>query len=649
MALFISVAVLSGCSASENITSAGTSIVTETTIVAEETTTVATESGATKAEALTDITTIITEQTTQTETVISESMTSTEANTTEKQTITSEKAPEENTTSPIETIEKQEETIMTTELSNNKSEEEFTETTEGFVHAEGNKIIGINGEPVIIKGIALGNSVWSNPSSPNTNHHTEETYKELSEMGFNCVRFYINYALFEKDSKPYSYDQAGFDWIDTNIEWAKKHNMGIILNMHYPQGGYQSTGNGTQLWTDVENQKRLTALWKAIAEKYSEENTILGYGLINEPVLPFYGSYDEAAEQYFRFVEGLTKEIRSVSPNQAVFVEKICNLKSMNDSEIDWEWFTVENTFPIINDNNVIYEFHCYDPMSFTHQDTSWTGYAGLYQLYPANEITSADYESYWVDCERAKEESTDGEWQFFVSKPRELTKNYNVVAAALNGKQSENGAVYFDDIELVEISEDGKETVIATYAFDNGTAGSFNPWSSDGTGEQTWSPEGRKGGCLKISGAKADFTTTGPKFEMKENCKYRVSGYMRKENVENQPAIRMDFAKADNIRTNNKEYLESVLKSYADFGKNNNVPLYLGEFGVASSGFKENRGGTNWVSDMIDLCYKYCIGFNYHTYHEESFGLYSSSDTKLPDEKDLNRELAELFRKKLK
>ncbi|MBO5378495.1 MAG: cellulase family glycosylhydrolase [Ruminiclostridium sp.] len=550
---------------------------------------------------------------------------------------------------PAETTASASQTTTTTATTKVSVEAEVKEEAKGFVHADGNRIIGTDGEELLIKGIALGNTVWSNPGTPNTKHHTEETYKELSEMGFNSVRFYLNYNLFESDSEPYKYKDIGFDWIDTNIAWAKKYNMGIILNMHFPQGGYQSNGGGLALWTDPENQNRLTALWKEIAARYADEPAIWGYGIVNEPVLPALGTQEETARLYFDLAGRITREIRSVSPYQAVFVEKICNYKSADNSSIDWEWYDIDKTFSIIPDDNVIYEFHTYEPMAFTHQDTSWTDYNGLYQTYPSNEIGSANYESYWVDCIVADRNGSEGEWEYFVSETGSGTSQYNVVAVALNGRYTAEGTAYFDDITLTEIAPDGKETVIASYDFNNGSLGSFYPWSSDGTGGQSYSYDGRSGGCLKITGAVNDFTTTATRYEMKDGYRYRVSGYIRKETSSSYPAIRMDFAKATDIKAMNKTYLETVIKNYADFGKRNNVPVYMGEFGVARAGFENERGATQWVSDMLDLCYEYGVSFNYHTYHEESFGLYRSKDTVLPDRKDINAELAQLFREKIK
>ena len=53
-------------------------------------------------------------------------------------------------------------------------------TAENFVHADGTKIIGEDGNDFHIKGIAFGNSVWDNPFVPDTSHHDEKAYKDIS-------------------------------------------------------------------------------------------------------------------------------------------------------------------------------------------------------------------------------------------------------------------------------------------------------------------------------------------------------------------------------------------------------------------------------------------------------------------------------------
>ena len=64
----------------------------------------------------------------------------------------------------------------------------------------------------------------------------------------NAVRFYMNYRTFESDAAPGKNLDDGWQWLDDNIAWAKRHGVYLILNMHVPPGGFQSLGNGKALW-----------------------------------------------------------------------------------------------------------------------------------------------------------------------------------------------------------------------------------------------------------------------------------------------------------------------------------------------------------------------------------------------------------------
>lgn len=516
-------------------------------------------------------------------------------------------------------------------------------TADDFIHAEGTKIVGADGKEFHIKGIAFGNSVWDNPSVPNTSHHDEKAYKDLADMGFNCTRFYLNYGIFEDDKNPYHYKKAGFDWIDQNIKWAKKYGIKLILNMHYPQGGYQSGGEGLALWTDKENQRRLTALWKAIAKRYADEPTVIGYGIVNEPVVPLLETKEKTFEQYASFMKTAAKEIRKASPYQIIFVEGVYSAVK-DDGERVYDIFAPENCFAKIDDSNVVYEFHKYDPFFFTHQNTEWAGTYGRTMTYPSEEVVGEDVKNGWVDCVSAKRVRTETNgWTYFESGFASLSKKANIIQPAVSASNlGADGAVYVDDIVFTEISPSGSRRVLFTADFSDGVpVGSF--WSSDGSGASEYcGVDGNKEkGCLKIYGSTAVCVHNFRRYEMKKGYKYMISGYMKTE----QPsaALRMDLSLSENVYSFNKDFLESGIKQYVKFSEENNVPLYLGEFGVISEGFENDRNGIGWVRDMISLCEKYDIAFDYHAYNEYSFGLYD----KYPVGK--NKELAELFKKMLK
>ena len=223
-----------------------------------------------------------------------------------------------------------------------------------FVHTEGGIIKDASGNTLQLQGVAFGNEVWSDNEVPAT-HHNETDFMRVKNMHMNVIRFYMNYKTFESDAAPYSYKQTGWDWIDTNIAWAKNNGIGLILNMHVPQGGYQSQGTGDALWNVTENQNRLAALWAAIAKKYKDEPAIIGFGLVNEPV-PV-----TSLQQWQQLAQRIVNAIRAEDKHHIVFVERPIWIKNATGEDANYN-------FPVITDNNLVYEFHTYDPFQFTHQ-----------------------------------------------------------------------------------------------------------------------------------------------------------------------------------------------------------------------------------------------------------------------------------------
>ena len=159
------------------------------------------------------------------------------------------------------------------------------ESKEGYVYTEGTSLF-LNGEEYIIQGVCASNGVAASPSIYDVDMMTEVDYEEIASLGMNTVRFLLNYNLLEDDNNPYVYKDTGWEWIDMNLEWAEKYGLHVILDCHLSQGGIPSNGGNSGIWiAGEEKQERLVAMWKAIAERYYNNTTVLGYGLLNEPLI----------------------------------------------------------------------------------------------------------------------------------------------------------------------------------------------------------------------------------------------------------------------------------------------------------------------------------------------------------------------------
>ncbi|MBN2601872.1 MAG: cellulase family glycosylhydrolase [Candidatus Marinimicrobia bacterium] len=223
----------------------------------------------------------------------------------------------------------------------------------GFFKTLGFDIIDGNGNKIILKGYGLGGWLvpegymlhapgYGSPSSIHNNIEdligkdaTEAFFKEyrqnyvaeedialIAEWGFNSIRLPFHYEFFSPIDSPGVFIEDGFEIIDTLLIWCKKYGLYLILDMHCAPGG-QNAGNisdsdgEARLWTESVNQDRTVEIWKRIATRYAEEEWIIGYDLLNEPVLP--EGYGNSVLRDF-FIR-LTTAIREVDKNHTVYIE----------------------------------------------------------------------------------------------------------------------------------------------------------------------------------------------------------------------------------------------------------------------------------------------------------------------------------------
>lgn len=515
---------------------------------------------------------------------------------------------------------------------NDSSEE--PELSTQFLSVNGTRIVDGNQNDVKLQGVAFGNFIWTNTPEP-APHHTEEDFKRVKAMGMNTIRFYLHYLFFEDDSNPYSYKQSGWDWLDQNIEWAKKHDVYLILNMHAPQGGYQSQGNGDALWNQVENQNRLVALWKAIAERYKYEARIAGFGPVNEPVP------SQAINQWSVLAQKLVDGIREVDKNHLIFLERAIYVKGVN--EVD------ENlNFPQVTGSKIVYEFHEYTPYRYTHQllDFANLGDGGNYP--DENSIEASNLNWYTASFNNPTAPLGTSDWTFYEGQ-RYLVEDSNISVAlpALVGANT-GETVFYDDLVIKEYDEDGSFVRnVYESGLDNFDGWSF--WSQNQSGNAglstTEANSGNASLFIENTSSDANISNWAAIFEPQQGYSYQINGWMKGENLANNAncMLRIDFYTSNEpLKRRNKDFLESTLLPVVNWSKDKNVPIYMGEFGVGTPCFSDNKGGLLWVEDMVTILNKHNIPFTYHSYHEDSFGLYLGFG--LPDPLNVNQPLIDWF-----
>ena len=162
-----------------------------------------------------------------------------------------------------------------------------------------------------------------------TNHVRKTDIDSLKSWGFNSVRLPMHYNLFTLpiEEEPVAGEQTwlskGFELTDSLISWCAQNEMYVILDLHAAPGGqgmdaaisdYDPTK--PSLWESEDNQDKMVALWKRIAERYADEQWVAGYDLLNETNWDLPGGV-ELKNLY----KETTDSIRTVDTQHIIFIE----------------------------------------------------------------------------------------------------------------------------------------------------------------------------------------------------------------------------------------------------------------------------------------------------------------------------------------
>ena len=242
---------------------------------------------------------------------------------------------------------------------------------QGFLRAEGQKIVDADGKNVILRGIGLGGHMLQEGymlKVPFTGQQyvfkqhmqeligeerTEEFYEawlanftqkrdidSLKSWGFNSIRLPMHYNLYtlavedEPVAGENTWLEKGFEMTDQMVEWCRDNGMYLILDMHAAPGGQGHDVNISDrdpskpsLWESAENQDKLVQLWKKLAERYKNEPVVGAYDLINEPNWSFeegknINGVEDSENTLIRDLQvRITRAIREVDKNHIVIME----------------------------------------------------------------------------------------------------------------------------------------------------------------------------------------------------------------------------------------------------------------------------------------------------------------------------------------
>lgn len=181
----------------------------------------------------------------------------------------------------------------------------------------------------------------------------EEDFARVAGWGVDHVRVAVDYNLFEKNGDQ---EPLGFRYVDLAAEWCVKYGLRMVLDLHKAAGfSYEAAFHETGLFDDPAYQQRFYDLWETFARRYGDRPETIAFELLNEVTDPGY------MDSWNRIASHTIEVIRAIAPTTWILVGSYYN--------------NAVEALPALKlpkDDYLVYNFHCYDPLAYTHQRAGW-------------------------------------------------------------------------------------------------------------------------------------------------------------------------------------------------------------------------------------------------------------------------------------
>lgn len=207
-----------------------------------------------------------------------------------------------------------------------------------------------------VKGINLGG--WLSQGPLETAHLEsfiqESDIEQIASWGADHVRLPLDYENIEHEDG--SINEAGFGYIDRCVSWCRKYGLNVVLDLHKAYGYiFDDPEYSKNFFCDESLQQRFLNTWDRISRRYAKDEDMMMFELLNEVV-----SFD-VVDEWNELSQKAIQVIRKNAPTAKILYggvgsNAVTSIKLLRP--------------PV--DENIVYNFHCYEPLIFTHQSAYW-------------------------------------------------------------------------------------------------------------------------------------------------------------------------------------------------------------------------------------------------------------------------------------
>ncbi len=182
----------------------------------------------------------------------------------------------------------------------------------------------------------------------------EEDIRRLSSWGLDHLRLPIDYNVIQ-DEQGQLID-SGFAHIQRAVDWCGRYGLNLILDLHKTAGYSFDKGEKEDgFFTSSRYQEYFYTLWEELARRYGGYGDRVAFELLNEV------TDEHTMDAWNAISQNCIRRIRAIAPTTKILIGGYWNNCVLAVKAL---------AAPV--DDNIVYNFHCYEPLIFTHQGAYW-------------------------------------------------------------------------------------------------------------------------------------------------------------------------------------------------------------------------------------------------------------------------------------